>query len=64
MYVPRQQHGDDNGKNWKRGKCKGLIPYAQGGRGVAGKIGADFFLPRGMIHATAGRTSMAEKGCE
>ena len=34
---PYEQHGGCNGNNWKQGKCKGLIPYAWGKGGAAGR---------------------------
>ena len=36
----RRGSGGCSGKNWKHGKCEGLIPYARGGGGAAGGSGA------------------------
>ena len=60
----RRGSGDGSGKNWKHGKCKGLIPYVRGGGGAAGGSGADFFFPPlgGAIYAAAAGLSQRKRG--
>ena len=49
-------------KNWKRGKCEGLIPYARGGGGAAGGSGADFLFRSGERFMSPPRDFRSGKG--
>ena len=37
ICAARQRYGGVDRKNWTHGKCKGLIHYARGGGGAAGR---------------------------